>query len=363
MKSLGLSHLLQILACILLLTPSFSKDDRKTYIVYMGEYPKDMEITDSFHTSMVQSVLGSKFASNTLLHRYKSFNGFVARLTKKESERMKGMDGVVSVIPDRVYNVETSRSWNFLNFPENVPRAATVEGNTIVGVIDSGIWIPNANSFTDRGFGPPPQKWKGTCNNFTCNNKVIGAKYFHIESNFKPEDIISPADTTGHGSHCASIAAGNLVPNANLFGLGSGTTRGGVPSARIAVYKVCWESGCNGVDILAGVDAAIADGVDIISISVGEKEVVQQLKYFEDVFAIGSFHAMRSGILTSKSVGNLGPNPSTMTNVAPWFISVAASTIDRKFFGDLKLGNGQTIRVLHLQFFEWSFGEWENCFV
>jgi len=79
-----------------------------------------------------------------------------------------GMDGVVSVIPDRVHNVQTSRSWNFLNFPENVPRA-NEESNTIVGVIDSGIWISNANSFTGGGFGPPPQKWKGTCYNFTCN--------------------------------------------------------------------------------------------------------------------------------------------------------------------------------------------------
>jgi len=77
------------------------------------------------------------------------------------------MDGVVSVIPERVYSVQTSRSWDFLNFPENVPRT-NVESNTIVGVIDSGIWA-NSGSFTDGGFGPPPQKWKGKCDNFTCN--------------------------------------------------------------------------------------------------------------------------------------------------------------------------------------------------
>ncbi|KAK7372426.1 hypothetical protein VNO80_05804 [Phaseolus coccineus] len=349
MKSLGLSHLLRILTCILLLTPSFSKMDRKTYIVYMGEYPKDMEITESFHTSMLQSVLGSsKFASDTLLHRYKTFNGFVARLTKEESERMKGMDGVVSVIPNRIYNVETSRSWDFLNFPENVPRT-NVESDTIVGVIDSGIWT-NSSSFSDEGFGPPPQKWKGTCNNFTCNNKVIGAKYFRIGGGFEPEDIISPTDTTGHGSHCASIAAGNRVPNANLFGLGLGTARGGVPSARIAVYKVCWTSGCRNADVLAAFDAAIADGVDIISASVGRNSVVD-LPYFQDDIAIGAFHAMRRGILTSKSAGNSGPNPSTMTNLAPWFLSVAAATTDRKFFTNLQLGNGQIIQGISVNTF------------
>ncbi|RDX60096.1 hypothetical protein CR513_61796, partial [Mucuna pruriens] len=60
MISLGLSHLLQILTCILLLNQSFSKDDpRKVYIVYMGDYPKGMEYSELLHTNMVQSVLGS----------------------------------------------------------------------------------------------------------------------------------------------------------------------------------------------------------------------------------------------------------------------------------------------------------------
>ena len=77
------------------------------------------------------------------------------------------MDGVVSVIQNRVHTMQTSRSWNFLGFPENVQRT-NVESDTIVGVLDSGIW-PSHDSFTDRGFGPPPQKWKGTCLNFTCN--------------------------------------------------------------------------------------------------------------------------------------------------------------------------------------------------
>lgn len=46
-----------------------------------------------------------------------------------------------------------------------------MEGNVIIGVIDSGI-EPGLESFGDKGFGPPPKKWKGSCNggaNFTCN--------------------------------------------------------------------------------------------------------------------------------------------------------------------------------------------------
>jgi len=173
-------------------------------------------------------------------------------------------------------------------------------------------------------------------------SKIIGAKYFGLGSEFGQDDTI---DTIGHGSHTASTAAGNSVKNANMFGLGSGTARGGVPSARIAVYKVCWRSGCRGADILAGFDEAIMDGVDIISISLGPS-VARFIDYFEDEFAIGAFHAMKRGILTSKAAGNGGPDRYTMTNPAPWIISVAATTIDRKFLTKLHLGNGRIFQVI-----------------
>jgi len=186
-------------------------------------------------------------------------------------------------------------------------------------------------------------------------SKIIGAKYFRLSGVFADEDMVSPADTSGHGSHCASIAAGNHVSNANLFGLASGTARGGVPSARIAVYKVCWTTGCETVDILAGFDAAIIDGVDIISVSLGPKNFMR-IEYFEDPTAIGAFHAMKKGILTSKSAGNSGPSHYTISNSAPWFISVAASTMDRKFFTNLQLGNGRIFQVIiPLNFFAYFF--------
>lgn len=115
-----------------------------------------------------------------------------------------------------------------------------------------------------------------------------------------------------------------------------------MPSARIAVYKVCWLDGCADHDVLAAFDAAIADGVDVISISVG---VSFGRDYFADSYSIGAFHAMKKGILTSHSAGNEGPKPQTISSVAPWSLSVAASTIDRKFFTKVKLGNNMVFPV------------------
>jgi hypothetical protein len=68
--------------------------------------------------------------------------------------------------------------------------------------------------------------------------------------------------------------------------------------------------------------------------------------YFEDVHAIGSFHAMANGILTSISAGNEGPGLATVTNTSPWSLSVAATTIDRKFSTKVQLGNKKIYEVI-----------------
>ncbi|KAK1571130.1 hypothetical protein Q3G72_012244 [Acer saccharum] len=335
---------ISLLSWLLLLTFSLfisqiaSQDNRQAYIVYMGSKPEGQLSTSALHMSMLRQVAGRNFGPESLLYHYgKSFDGFVVKLTEEEAKKMAGMSGVVSVFPNRKLKLHTTRSWDFMGFSQKVERATT-ESDVIIGVIDTGIW-PESESFNDTGFGPPPTKWRGTCKvsaNFTCNNKIIGAKYYRSDGRFGPDDIPSPRDSNGHGTHTASTAAGNLVSMTSLYSFGQGTARGGVPSSRIAVYKVCWSDGCWEADTLAAFDDAIADGVDIISISIGHRH---PLDYFNDSKAIGSFHAMRNGILTSFSAGNEGPKSYTISNIAPWFLSVAASTIDRNFSTKVQLGN------------------------
>ncbi|KDP44852.1 hypothetical protein JCGZ_01352 [Jatropha curcas] len=315
----------------------------QVYIVYMGDRPKSEIFASDHHANMLQQVLGSD-GSDSMIYSYKrGFNGFAAKLTNEEMLKLADMEGVVSVFPSEKKQLHTTRSWDFMGFSQQVRRNTIVESDIIIGMLDTGIW-PESESFNDEQFGPPPTKWKGICqksSNFTCNNKIIGARYYRSDGYFPPDNIISPRDSEGHGTHTSSIAAGNLVQKATMAGLAPGTARGGVPSARIAVYKICWSDGCADADILAAFDDAIADGVDIISISVGGFYPVD---YFNDTIAIGSFHAMKHNIFTSASAGNSGPYPATVTNFAPWFLSVAASTIDRKFFTNVKLGNGATFQ-------------------
>ncbi|KAK8629660.1 hypothetical protein V6N13_078493 [Hibiscus sabdariffa] len=340
-QRLSLLHCLLIhgLLLALLATTGLSQSDKKSYIVYLGNLPKGGISTALLHNSMLQDVFGSDPVAKSVLYSYKrSFNGFVVELTEDEARKIAGVSGVVSVFPNEKRILHTTRSWDFMGFSEQVQRQ-TSETDVIIGVLDSGIW-PESESFNDKGLGPPPDKWKGSCRtskNFTCNNKIIGAQYYRSDGLFNSNEFISPRDSEGHGTHTASTAAGRLVNGANLYGLGTGTARGGVPSARIAVYKICWSDGCSDADILAGFDDAIADGVDIISLSVGPRAVND---YFSNSIAIGAFHAMENRILTVNSAGNDGPGRATIKNFSPWTLSVAASTMDRKFLTRVKLGNG-----------------------
>ncbi|KAG0465895.1 hypothetical protein HPP92_020059 [Vanilla planifolia] len=245
-------------------------------------------------------------ASERLIHSYtKSFNAFAAMLSDSEAKMLSDLDEVVSVFKNKQNQHHTTRSWNFLGFPLAAPRAA-LESDVIVGMLDTGIW-PESKNFDDAGFGPRPPSGRARVSSITT----------------------SLATTAGH-----------VLPNTSLSGLAEGTLRGGVPSARLAVYKVCWDNeGCSDADLLAAFDDAIADGVDIISISIGSSIPSD---YFSDSIAIGSFHAVKNGILVSSSAGNSGPGDSTVANFAPWLLTVAASTIDRKFVAQVKLGNGQS---------------------
>ncbi|KAG4188631.1 hypothetical protein ERO13_A08G177700v2 [Gossypium hirsutum] len=259
------------------------------------------------------------------------------------------MDGVVRVIPNHILKLHTTRSWDFLGLSQtNV--GAQLQGDVVIGLLDTGIW-PEHESFNDQGLGAPPSKWKGTCQgaNFTCNNKIIGGRYYNSENWYYEGDLKSPRDSEGHGTHTSSTAAGDRVPGASYYGLANGTARGGVPGARIAMYKVCWSFGCGAADILAAFDDAIADGVDIISVSLGS---VFPVPYDVDPIAIGAFHAMKYGILTSSSAGNSGPWPYSVSNYAPWTLTVAASTIDRKFVAKAVLGNGKAFTGLSINSFE-----------
>ncbi|XP_038885098.1 subtilisin-like protease SBT1.7 [Benincasa hispida] len=324
---------------------------KKTYVIHMDRTNMPQAFDDHFkwYDSSLKSVSNSAqmlYSYNTVVH------GFSTRLTVEEAKLIEKQEGILAVIPEVKYELHTTRTPEFLGLGKSVSffPASEKVSEVIIGVLDTGVW-PELESFNDAGLGPVPASWKGECEvgkNFTsssCNRKLIGARYFSkgYEAAFgaidESQESKSPRDDDGHGSHTSTTAAGSAVTGASLFGFAAGTARGMAAEARVATYKVCWLGGCFSSDILAAIDKAVEDGVNVLSLSLGGSSP----DYYRDNVAIGAFSAAAQGVFVSCSAGNGGPSSGTLSNVAPWITTVGAGTLDRDFPAYVTLGNGKKI--------------------
>nr|GMC86059.1 subtilisin-like protease SBT3.4 [Ipomoea batatas] len=352
--------------------------DTRIYIVYLGVKPHDNHrLIKESHSDLLAKVVGSKEeAKKLIIYNYKySFSGFSAKLTKSQANKLAGLPGVVHVIGDKHHPLKTSRSWDFLGLGQGQPSENSANDNLlhkskmgeglIIGVIDSGI-DGRLPSFSDAGYGPVPKAWNGVCKSMSsfnatehCNRKIIGTRWFvkGAMHDFEADvtevlrlDDFSALDTHGHGTQVASIAAGSPVENVTCADISFGAIRGGAPRARLSIYKACWRVfgpsiSCASSDLLAAFDYAVSDRVDIISISIGLPVPLQSDVETQNGIGIGSFHAVCHGIPVIIAAGNDGPSAFTVTNVEPWLITVAASTMDRAFLYPITLGNNETLFV------------------
>uniref|UniRef100_J3MMD1 Subtilisin-like protease n=1 Tax=Oryza brachyantha TaxID=4533 RepID=J3MMD1_ORYBR len=283
-------------------------------------------------------------AAGRILYTYDTvMHGFAVRLAADEARRMSRVPGVTAVREGRMYYPQTTRSPGFIGLdPEYGLWSDTDFGDgVIIGFVDSGIW-PESPSFNDSGLGPVRRSWKGGCVGLDatlCNNKLVGAKDFSSFSAAEVGGPSSPRDEFGHGTHVASTAAGSEVHDAGLFMFARGTARGVAPKARVAMYKCGGHIGCSDAAIIAAIDSAVKDGVDIISISLGGFPV----PFYDDSLAIATLGAEREGVFVALAGGNDGPGPYSVSNVAPWVTTVGAAAVDRLFPANLTLGSGEVL--------------------
>ena len=301
------------------------------------------------------------------------FNGFAAELTEAQAEKIRTMPGVVSVEKNQNYEVDTSNTPSFLGLDapgglwEQLGGTASAGENIIIGIIDSGIW-PESLSFSDRtGVNGNATKdgklayqqipgWHGKCepgeafNASLCNQKLIGAQHFSAGQGgdagvnaTRPWEFASVRDYNGHGTHTASTAGGNAKVDVTGPGDPLGAVTGMAPRARIAAYKALWSTvdtstaSGSGVDILAAIDTAVADGVDVINYSISGTTT-----NFGDGVEIAFLFAADAGVFVAASAGNSGPTTGTVAHPSPWITTVAAGTHNRSGNGSVTLGNGVT---------------------
>ncbi|KAG0465360.1 hypothetical protein HPP92_019524 [Vanilla planifolia] len=295
------------------------------------------EELESFHRSFLPN---TKLDSGLprLVYSYRHvISGFAARLTPSELDVIRSMPGVLSADLDQVYQLETTYTPKYLGLTKQNGWGGTMMGNgMVIGIIDSGI-KPGHPSFSDYHMPPAPPTWNGNCttpgSGFVCNNKIISGKAF--SGGTHP----SPVDTNGHGTHVASIAAGRQVNGASVLGTAKGVAIGMAPKAHLAIYKVCFANGCDGMDIIAAIDQAIKDGVDVINMSISGSPTAP---LYDDSVALGSMAAIQHGIVAVSSAGNRGPKTMSLSHCAPWVIAVGAVSTDRRATSKVELGDGRT---------------------
>ncbi len=291
-----------------------------------------------------QSSAAQSVGATAFYHYTTSLNGFAASLTASQVSMLRNRPGVLAVVKDRVLKptlVDTP-SYLGLTGPGGAWRRlggddpATGAGSGLtVGIIDSGV-NDESRSFASVGTGVPAD-WNGTCqqgsdSTFQCNDKLIGGRYFDQAArafgSIAPEEFQSPDDFEGHGTHVASTAAGEVRPRSPINGTDYGVIGGMAPAAKVASYKVCWEipdlTTCNAFtsDSVAAIDAAVADGVDVINYSIGGSPSTSPIEPVELAF----MYAADAGVFVAASAGNSGPTTSTVDHGSPWLTTVAAAT-------------------------------------
>ncbi|CAH9079981.1 unnamed protein product [Cuscuta epithymum] len=312
------------------------------------------------HDILLGSLL--KRSDYTKLYSYTHLlNGFAIHVKSDEAFHiLRKAEGVRAVYEDVKMQKLTTHTPEFLGIPNGVwpklggPRISG-EG-VVIGMIDTGINPMHPSFTTPENIGRPlmtSRKFTGKCTTgdgfpaTACNNKIVGAQYFAraaiAAGDFNvSRHYASPYDADGHGSHTASTAAGNhripVMANRFTYGYASGMA----PGAGIAVYKALYSFGGYMSDVVAAVDQAVEDGVDILSLSVGPSSVPPGPSAFLNVLETQLLFATRAGVLVVQAAGNGGPSARSMLSFSPWITSVAASTTDRRYSNSIILGTGHT---------------------
>ncbi len=285
------------------------------------------------------------------VHQYRhALNGMALDLTASEAAELADLKLVKSVKRDTRHRLHTDAGPEWIGAGEIWSGASGFSAKrgegVVIGVIDSGInW--DHPSFADPGNDGynhvnPKGSQLGLCSDMDvpCNDKLIGV-YDFVEDDASTTDVVEEntkgKDNSGHGSHVAATAAGNVL-NVTLNGTANTTLSGVAPHANIIAYRVCYigeppdpdGGGCLGSAILSAIDQAVADAVDVINYSIGTDAFTP---WSPGSIPVAYLNARNAGIFVVTSAGNDGPNAGTIGSPAnaPWIFAAGNATHNRIF--------------------------------
>jgi minor extracellular serine protease Vpr len=267
-------------------------------------------------------------------------NALVVTIDDARAAQLSSAPGVRKVYPVRTLHPMLDHALPIHRVPDAWTQVgiANAGAGVRIAIIDSG--IDNTHpGFQDTGFSAPAGFPKGD-SNYTNNKVIVARAYVSFLPNPDPDP--SPADHVGHGTATAMAAAGeqSIGPLATISGV--------APQAYLGNYKVFGTPSANDTTtsdaVLTAIDDAVADGMDVINLSLGSDV---PFAFANDVEAQAVENAAALGVIVVCSAGNNGNDPMTIASPAsaPSVIAVGATANDRIFSARAIAGDGRIIRA------------------
>ncbi|MGH3128191.1 MAG: S8 family serine peptidase, partial [Gaiellaceae bacterium] len=283
-------------------------------------------------------------------------NGFSLTLPGSDVEGLRALPGVRDVLAAGSYAPQLTSSPQQIGAPALWGQALDTAGQGVkIGIIDSGI-DPRHPFFDATAYVMPTGFPKGQ-QRFTTAKIIVARAFAPKGATATSARVAYSDDDSSHGTHVAGIAAGNADTNAG----GGRRVSGVAPRAYLGNYKVFVETSAglspnaNSPAIVAAIEAAVADGMDVINFSGGEPEIEPS----RDIVALALDAAAAAGVVSVVAAGNdyndlgagsvsspanstraiavgavaIGGNPTTRTHAE--FSSVGPTTISLRLKPDV----------------------------
>ncbi len=262
-------------------------------------------------------------------------NGVSVVLPRRDLATLRGLTGVRGVHSASGYRPQLDATPQQIGATALWGAGLSTAGQGVkIGIIDTGVDHRHP-FFNPAGYAMPAGFPKGQAR-FT-NAKVIVARAFAPPSaKTKAARLAFDGDESSHGTHVAGIAAGNASTSA------AGRAVSGVaPRAYVGNYKalVRTDAGLspngNAPEIVAAIEAAVRDGMDVINLSIGEPEIEPS----RDVVALALDAAAKRGVVPVVAAGN------DFNDAGAGSISSPANSARAISVGAVELGGGSRLHA------------------
>jgi subtilisin family serine protease len=262
-----------------------------------------------------------------------TFDGLALVVPARAAARLARVEGISRVWPSARFHSSLDRSPQLIGAPQIWgPTLATAGQGMKIGIIDEG--VDQTHPFlSPAGFTMPAGYPKGNTS-FTTAKVIVARAFPPPTPKWKYADVPFDPENSEHGTHVAGIAAGDHGTRATIAG--SPTVSGIAPAAYIGNYKALtiptpgFGLDGNAPEIARAIEAAVADGMDVINLSIGEPEVPLS----RDIVVKAIDGAADAGVVPVIAAGNdfedFGRGSVGSPGSAPKAITAAASTTNRQ---------------------------------